>query len=113
MHNHTLTHTCKEKRHIKALFHAVRYPTFKHSTDNHTTDKHNRKPNRNLKMSLALLKSQAQGTSFFPSAATNQRGFQRVVHVQLRSVFQMVRGGIEVLLRRMSFRARVGELMII
>src|SRR6218665_2285035 len=103
MHNHTLTHTCKEKRHIKALFHAVRYPTFKQ----------NRKPKRNLKMFLALLKSQAQGTSFFPSAATNQRGFQRVVHVQLRSVFQMVRGGTELLLRWMSFRARVGELMII
>ena len=29
--------------------------------------------NRNLKMSRALIKSQAQGTSLFMSAATNQR----------------------------------------
>src|SRR6218665_1787109 len=38
----------------------------------------NRNRNRNLKLSKALLKSQAhQGTSLFTSAATNQRGFQR------------------------------------
>jgi len=37
-----------------------------------------RNRNHNLKISKALLKSQAhQGTSLFTSAATNQRGFSK------------------------------------
>ena len=34
-------------------------------------------PNRNLQTSKAPLKSQAQGTSLFTSAASNQRGFPK------------------------------------
>src|SRR6218665_3837582 len=54
--------------------------------------------NRNLQPSKAPLKSQAQGTSLFTSAAgerTRQiRGvFQRIVHGKLRSGCQKVRGG--------------------
>jgi len=51
--------------------------------------------NRNLKISKALLKSQAhQGTSLFTSAATNQReGFLKGDHEKLRSDFQNTRRG--------------------
>src|SRR6218665_1824505 len=52
-----------------------------------------RKRNGNLTLSKAPLKIQAhQGTSLFTIAATNQRGFQKVVPGKLRSDFQMVRG---------------------
>ena len=48
--------------------------------------------NRNLKISKALLKSQAhQGTSLFTSAATNQRGFSKGGQKELRSDFQNTR----------------------
>src|SRR6218665_3883671 len=48
--------------------------------------------NRNLKISKALLKSQAhQGTSLFTSAATNQRGFPNGGQEKLRSDFQNTR----------------------
>src|SRR6218665_3524558 len=78
----------------------------------------NRNRNRKLQTSKAPLKSQAQGTSLFTSAASSQRGFQknspleaqvrfpegermrqirgvfqRIVHGRLRSGFQKVRGG--------------------
>src|SRR6218665_240394 len=36
-------------------------------------------PNRKLQTSKAPLKSQAQGTSLFTSAASNQNSFQRIV----------------------------------
>ena len=77
-----------------------------------------RNRNRKLKTSKAPLKSQAQGTSLFTSAASNQRGFpnnspwesqvrlpegermrqirgvfQRIVRGELRSGCQKVRGG--------------------
>src|SRR6218665_3109310 len=78
----------------------------------------NRNRNRKLQTSKAPLKSQAQGTSLFTSAASNQRGFpknspwegrvrfpegkrmrqirgvfQRIVRGKLRSGCQKVRGG--------------------
>src|SRR6218665_817530 len=78
----------------------------------------NRNSNRKIQISKAPLKSQAQGTSLFTSAASNQRvfpknspweeqvrfpygermrqirgGFQRVGHGKLRSRCQKVRGG--------------------
>src|SRR6218665_3945326 len=47
-----------------------------------------------LQTSKAPLKSQAQGTSLFTSAASNERGvFQRIVRGRLRSGCQKVRGG--------------------
>src|SRR6218665_4018289 len=46
--------------------------------------------NRNLQTSKAPLKSQAQGTSLFTSAASKQRGFP-IVRGRLRSGCQMVR----------------------
>jgi len=78
-----------------------------------------RNRNRKLQTSKAPLKSQAQGTSLFTSAASEQRGFpknspwglrsgchaegermlqirgvfQRIVRGKLRSGFQKVRGG--------------------
>src|SRR6218665_198545 len=52
----------------------------------------NRNRNRNLKISKALLKSQAhQGTSLFTSAATNQRGFPKGGQEKFRSEFQGTR----------------------
>src|SRR6218665_2868607 len=53
----------------------------------------NRNRNRNLKISKALLKSQAhQGTSLFTSAAANQRrGFPKGDQEKLRSDFQNTR----------------------
>src|SRR6218665_1314059 len=51
----------------------------------------NRNRNRKLQTSKAPLKIQAQGTSLFTSAASNQRGFQRIVRGRLRSIFQRVR----------------------
>src|SRR6218665_2569798 len=78
----------------------------------------NRNRNRKIQTSKAPLKSQAQGTSLFTSAASNQRGFpknspwdaqvrfpegermrqirgvfQRIVRGKLRSGCQKVRGG--------------------
>ena len=51
-----------------------------------------RNRNRNLGIFTAPLNSQAhQGISLFTSAATNQRGFQRVVHGKLRPDFESVR----------------------
>src|SRR6218665_2511614 len=41
------------------------------------TEIRNRNLNRNLQTSKAPLKSQAQGTSLFTSAASNQRGFPK------------------------------------
>src|SRR6218665_3668688 len=46
--------------------------------------------NRNLQTSKAPLKSQAQGTNLFTSAASNQRGFP-IVRGRLRSGYQRVR----------------------
>src|SRR6218665_1324732 len=48
--------------------------------------------NRNLRISKALLKSQAhQGTSLFTSPATNQRGFSKGGQEKFRSAFQSIR----------------------
>src|SRR6218665_3702476 len=80
--------------------------------------RHRRNRNRKLQTSKAPLKSQAQGTSLFTSAASNQRGFpknipweaqvrlpegermrqirgvfQRIVRGKLRSGCQKVKGG--------------------
>src|SRR6218665_2411656 len=49
-----------------------------------------RNGNRKLQTSKAPLKSQAQGTSLFTSAASNQRDFQRIVRGRLRSGCQRV-----------------------
>src|SRR6218665_2934314 len=49
-----------------------------------------RNRNRKLQFSKASLKSQAQGTSLFTSAASNQRGFL-IVRGRLRSGCQRVR----------------------
>ena len=52
----------------------------------------NRRRICNLKISKALLKSQAhQGTSLFTSAATNQRGLPKGGQVKLRSDFQNIK----------------------
>src|SRR6218665_2294994 len=51
-----------------------------------------RNRNRNLQTSKAPLKGQAQGTSLFTSAASNQRGFP-IVRGRLRSGCQKVREG--------------------
>src|SRR6218665_796760 len=58
--------------------------------------------NRKLQTSKAPLKSQAQGTSLFMSAASNQRGFQRIVRGRLRSVFQRVRECVKYALHRLQ-----------
>jgi len=53
----------------------------------------NRNRNSDLQISRAPFKSQAQGTSLFTSAATNQRGCRKgIVQGKLRSNFQRVRG---------------------
>jgi len=60
----------------------------------------NRNRNRNLKISKALLKSQAhQGTSLFTSAATNQGEFPKGGQEKLRSDFQSTIGGDRVAVR--------------
>src|SRR6218665_881473 len=50
--------------------------------------------NQYIRISKVLLKSQAhQGTSLFPSAATNQRGVSKGGQEKLRSDFQNTRSG--------------------
>ena len=60
----------------------------------------NRRPNRNLKISKALHKSQAhEGTSLFTSAATNQRGFPKRGSREARGPISRVPGGDRVAVR--------------